>query len=468
MEIVTYFTFNRHNTNRSLIMAFADLLVKQGFALLIPDETDYSSIPRLELMLQHSDCFIAIETDLAGDGSTIDASAVLFENSLASRVNKPRLIIMEAGLPDIAERELWNTIIIFNGNTVSVEHPSFLRRLNSFKQSIPPATLPTTFPRRRVGLVIDSTKNIDSIYSETALSVITKLLLQQGYEAKLIKLSFTHDPKFDNDIEKYEFLIVEGRSSLFSPQIAETIFSRCIPTVWLCHIRDNESIGTVRARELSSKVSGYELLLNGKRIHPVIFWEDINQLEANLSEQISIIKRNETYFVTHDEIDAFFSKLEQVSELKVIGMPGAPPKIFLSNSSTTSKILIKEIMKKLESERIEYFHYEKEEGIALGENWKKILTVEVQQCDIFIALISHDYTDSEWCMYEMKLALDRHEQDKVRIFPYYLYAKDATSDAELDPRLGSIQHHIILDSSSYQEIVNNIVKNYKAVCEVYY
>jgi hypothetical protein len=467
MNSIAFFAYTRH-TPDPLHAELANRMVAHSFELLIPDAIDYSSVLRLEEMMRLSHCFVAIESSTDKDDGNSDTSALLFQYDLARRANKPTLVLIDYRLKRQPLVRLGrDNVVVFNG-TLGLE-----RTMHEIERDI--ASLQyRTLPRPEspcssdVCVLIDSAKDIHAVYSDSVVSTIRRLLKAEGYVASVIPLTSTLDDGFYDSITNCAFVVIDGRSSLFSPQIAEGIAARFVPIVRLCHIKDGESTETVSARELSAAVAGYELEVNGRKIRPVICWRNEAQLEAALSEMLRVSNLPRSPLLSNRaDVNAHFRRSDSVLQFRVTKIPPAPPKVFLSNSSTTAKSLVNAIARRLRAETIEFFHYENEDDIPLGDNWQRTLDTQVRQCAIFVALINQDYFASEWCVYEMRLAIDLLGQDRIKLFPYFLDKDWGMSDSDCATKLGCIEHKIFL-STSHDEIADHIVRNYKRSTEIHY
>ena len=85
------------------------------------------------------------------------------------------------------------------------------------------------------------------------------------------------------------------------------------------------------------------------------------------------------------------------------------PKIFLSHSSKDNT-LVGQVYQKL---RNAFLHpYLDEEQLTFGSNLFNDIYVEIENCDIFIAFISPNYT-SDWCIRELESAMEFDKKKKI-------------------------------------------------------
>jgi nucleoside phosphorylase len=93
------------------------------------------------------------------------------------------------------------------------------------------------------------------------------------------------------------------------------------------------------------------------------------------------------------------------------------PRVFISNAHSQNETA-RQLVRKLESANIRYFHYM--DVTRIGATWKEELDRELQESDLFVALIDEDYHTSNWCQYELQHAFKRWAERRVVMLPYVL------------------------------------------------
>jgi hypothetical protein len=71
---------------------------------------------------------------------------------------------------------------------------------------------------------------------------------------------------------------------------------------------------------------------------------------------------------------------------------------------------------------IQFFQYQA--TLRIGAAWQGELQRELNECEMFIALINDEYHTSKWCQYEMELAFERWKKGQVVILPYLVTQTD--------------------------------------------
>ena len=125
-----------------------------------------------------------------------------------------------------------------------------------------------------------------------------------------------------------------------------------------------------------------------------------------------------------------------------------PAKIFISNPNSLNSLAL-DLVKGFQTVNIQFFQYQS--SMRIGRAWQDELKRELQEFNVFVALINDDYHSSEWCQLELRTAFERWKKKEVVVLPYIV------EQARL-PEL--IKEHIqcaFLHNLSNQEVTNQIV-----------
>src|SRR5262249_5639550 len=95
----------------------------------------------------------------------------------------------------------------------------------------------------------------------------------------------------------------------------------------------------------------------------------------------------------------------------------APARVFISNHGAVND-LARCLSHTLGLNSIERFQYKDTDAIKTGTEWPAKIKQQLQVCQMFVALLSKGYWDSEWFRREIKSALERRKKDALRILPY--------------------------------------------------
>jgi hypothetical protein len=93
--------------------------------------------------------------------------------------------------------------------------------------------------------------------------------------------------------------------------------------------------------------------------------------------------------------------------------------VFVSNAGISNP-LAHELIAELQRESINFFHYQVKDAIPTGDRWLQKLEAEIEGAGLFLALVTMEYLQSPWCLYELQIARKRAAEGKLKILPYIL------------------------------------------------
>ena len=124
-------------------------------------------------------------------------------------------------------------------------------------------------------------------------------------------------------------------------------------------------------------------------------------------------------------------------------------RVFVSNAHSMNDLAL-ELIKGFQTVNIQFFHYQA--TLRIGSAWQHELRRELNECDVFIALVNDDYHVSRWCQLEMDHAFDRWRRREVTILPYVM------PNAKLPDTIRDAIQCAFLSGNSHGEIVSGIVE----------
>jgi len=153
------------------------------------------------------------------------------------------------------------------------------------------------------------------------------------------------------------------------------------------------------------------------KMEPVLFWRNGEQLD--LAAKI---------------VDDIFDRQVRVHDLKLVQdvqsylLSLGGNKVFVSNPGTQNELAV-DLASNLKSKGYPCFQY-KEEDREPGRSLEIELEHEINESDLFVALIDASYWESAYCRFELELAVQRWERRELRILIY-----NKGSDAPIPPFL---------------------------------
>ena len=207
-------------------------------------------VTQLENMMRRSSCFIAViprRRELRPECSPYQ----LFENGLAVRANRPRLLIVDESIerqlfgpsPDVyisfTPMERWST-------SPNAQYNDSIKNFSSIVQG---TDSKSWVEGRQIGLLLP--RNRDYPAGDMIWRLVTKELERP---AEWIDISETRN---DYDLiaafDRCSLVIAELRGSFIPPDIIGILHQRCVPTIRICYLHKKIAGTSLRSNAPSTK-----------------------------------------------------------------------------------------------------------------------------------------------------------------------------------------------------------------------
>jgi len=130
--------------------------------------------------------------------------------------------------------------------------------------------------------------------------------------------------------------------------------------------------------------------------------------------------------------------------------------VFISNASASAG-LVQQLIPLLRLEGIEHFHYKTKDAIPTGARWQAELEQQINESRLFLAIVTEEFVKSQWCRFELKLALQRQAAGKIEVLPCVLSRPVLDSLAELGiPALQVNEMYGVADESIAAQMLETI------------
>jgi hypothetical protein len=423
--LLAYFShsYRPRPEEKKINLFFWEMLSRHGLYFTTEAEESRNrpmDITYLEWMMRRSACFVAV-IPWRDDSPPYNCSPYqVFENGLAIRAQKPRLLFVEVGLDATRMGIEPEEVLPFQRRLEWLEADRYkfeeavarlAKRAHAFSTPVALAN--------PVGLIIDAVRG--PAYTNSLVRSVGHLVNNLGYSFEVIHPSeFENDYLFLRKIERCNVLISEIRKPYLAPDIFGLLHSRCLPMIRICHLNDNESMAEVKlAMHLASDISTwtdqdtYELPLVLSKyeldsaMQPVIFWEKPEELIEKITFTLKKIKEQRYDLLHEQEARDYFL---QIGRLK--------GQVFISNAKSQN-ILVGNLKRGFTREAVRLFHYQESAAIKIGSsNWLSEIMLEIRNSILFIALVDSDYLQSEWCEQELSSALDLCRNGEIELHVY--------------------------------------------------
>jgi hypothetical protein len=419
-------------------------------------------IPHLETMMLRSRCFIAVIARRDDLGPELCSPYQLFENSLAIRARRPRLLIVSKDIDRALLGPAPEQIVRFE----QYDEPDSLKW---FQRGENKARLPDTlgrfvddlrstrFPDYDESGPIGLAFQVGGDYPERSL---LEDFLQREFAkpTKWLDLSGrSNEAQFLRDVGECAQIVQEVRATMGTAlDIQGLLHAYFRPTIRICRLGDGEtaeqmasSMHLSRNRNAWSKprldlpllYTGYQV---GNEMQPVIFWREPKELFEAIKGSILGIR-----FRRKDLDD------EKIAARYFLGLGRVPGKVFISNEKTINPFS-DHLRRSLDEEGVECFHYTDRQAKGSEPDFPDALRRRIGEAAVFVALLTGAYTKSRWCMSELKAAVERSNEGRLIVVPYLLEQKAVPPD--LISYLDAPQMYDCVDASQYGSAVDEIVK----------
>jgi hypothetical protein len=397
-KILAYFGHSYRPEDRDVNCFFWDLFHDEGIFFTVDPQSKFLSIPYLESMMVRSNCFVAV---IPRRDTPLGCSPyILFEYGLALETQKPALVFVEQDVDSSRFPNDRERIVPFNRKRLADNKDEFIRAIHLLANKVRGYRNPDVRLAQPCGLVVRTGTNVGQIYTPALIQSLRMELLKLGRRLQIVKLEFDAAFEFCLELEKYDFLIMEVRDSLW---LAGYVLGRAIPSIKVCYVSPEERCDP---EALPSIISRHKPEQTNEQ--PVIFWQQQEELLEGVSKHVSKFNTERREFHTKEDGLRYF---------KQAGRREA--KVFISNANV-SNVLVRELTAELERERIDFFHYKIRDAILVGDRWAPEIERQIRETGVFIALITTEFLQSKWCMHELQAARKREKNGELRIHPYLL------------------------------------------------
>lgn len=438
--LLAYFSHSYRPSEKEVNLFFWELLNKHHLYFTVDAEEDRGSpmdISYLEWMMQRSACFVAV-IPRRDDSPPYNCSPYqVFENSLAIRAKKPRLIFVEAGLDETIFGVRPDEVCTFRRREEWLEEDKdeFVKSARLLARRAHAIASSDWDLRKPVALLADITQG--SAYRSTTVRSIRRVVRDQGYWFRVINpTDFEQDFLFIREIERYSLLISEVRLPYIAPDVLGLAHSRCIPAVRICHIGEDENAEEAAAamhlpfnedKWSDQDSGGWPLIFSKYQIdsdmEPVIFWRHPEEIAEKIGTRLHKIAEKRVDLITEQEARDYFLRIGRLSG-----------QVFISNAQAQNDFAYR-LKRALRQNAVDWFHYKDKDAIAIGSSdWLSEIIMEIRASVIFVALIDSNYKQSPWCMEELAEALSLSQNVELEIHVYVVEA-----DTQLPQGLSMMQ-----------------------------
>ncbi len=450
--LLAYFSHSYRPSEKEINLFFWDLLSKHHLYFTVDSEENRGKpmdISYLEWMMRRSACFVAV-IPRRDDSPPYNCSPYqIFENGLAIRAKKPRLIFVEKGLNETIFGVRPGEVYSFRREKEWLEEEKYgyMEATARLAQQAHTFFSPNLDLVKPVALLADMKQG--TAYSPDTLEIIEQRMLEGGFSLRSVSPTFEHDFLFLQNIEQYSVLISEVRLPYIAPDVFGLVHSQCIPMIRICHLEQHEVAEEAKVAmhlpsvtgKLTDRVRhGWPRVLSRYQIdgdmEPVIFWSQPDELAEKIGRRLQKMADQRRDLRTEQKARYYFLSIGRLRG-----------KVFISNPKAQNEF-VEKLKEELEQRAVDAFHYKNKDAILIGSSeWKNEIVREINNSLVFIAVIDSNYTQSPNCMAELDEAITLFHSGRIEIYAYVV-----ESGARLPDDLSKMQVDFIETRSDAEKI----------------
>jgi len=252
-----------------------------------------------------------------------------------------------------------------------------------------------------IGILLP-TETDGSGYGSQELTAIRNVLHDQGYVDPRV---IGYPPRLDKD----SFLLLEGLDWVIADvgdhkasSLVAYMHGQFIPTIRLLKVPPAGKSHSDLEHALYGGVEvGYS--------KDIVRWTDVRELEEGLGSRLETLRQGRRYIRKPQQARDYF--LEASRRKK---------SVFLSYAREDGD-LASQFASILDESFQDVFDYRDRESLVAGKPWKDQIDRQIARSDLAIALLTPEYTDSEYCMNELQLIRERRMEGQLLFYPVKLH-----------------------------------------------
>lgn len=402
-----YFSHSYRAEERPVNLFFWHLFSANGFFFTVDPKSERLFVPYLEWLMRASDCFIAVVTRRVVQEENLKNVAPLtqhspyieFENRLSIRSGKPRLVFVENGL----EAGLFgapNEVHVFDRDTLDKRANLYSRWVQDFAKAVRDYKLYSDRQimfTRKAGVMLAENSEV---YSPKVMKLIEDVLRGGGFTATPIPAHIADDQLLVRQLSEVDLIVTETREPFVTSAAQAFAHAKFVPAIRLSAHQKGESQQLFELPEIITY--GYAI----GDIEPIVNWQTEDDLVSELLRYMRKFQQARTLLGNYEAGKKYFMRAGR-----------RDARVFISNAHTLNDVALA-LVNSLKAVSIQCFHYM--DSMRIGASWKGELDRELENFDLFIALIDKEYHFSHWCQYELEFAFKRWQKKDVTILPYVL------------------------------------------------
>lgn len=402
--VPTYLSHSYRREDQETNLKFWPIFEASGFYFSVDPPSNITTTAHLEQMMNASSCYVAIVNRRPEIPLYYCSPFILYEFGLALQARRPMLLLVDDKIgrdsPQF-NRVGENNLVFFKANDPLACERELRQKIKGLRERVLPVA--ASAGRRPIGVLL-SERGASIGYGQAhTYSLIEKAAARSLFRCERVTVPMKHNSYLSLQLDAYEAVILDVRGDQLPEWVFAYVHGRLIPSLKLVRVKPHEVPAEL---VLPPLVEGLRMDDNEPGVESVIYWREADDLLDQLTQAFQKLDEEPTRLSKPKEGQVYFNTIGR-----------APARVFISNHGAVND-LAGRLSHTLGLNSIERFQYKDTDAIKTGTEWPAKIKQELQDCQLFVALLSKGYWDSEWCRREMKSALERRKKGTLRILPY--------------------------------------------------
>jgi TIR domain len=410
--IPTYLSHSYRREDQDINLAFWPIFEKAGFYFSVDPPSNITTTAHLEQMMNACSCYVAIVNRRPEIPTYYCSPFILYEFGLAVQARRPMLLLVDDKIgrasPQFKQLDDRSTVF-FKANDPMACERELRQKIKELKARALPMIVRAG--RRPIGVLLSNGAESKGYGQTNTFSLLEKAAARSLFRCERVTVPMQHNSYLSLQLDTYEAVILDVRGDLLPEWVFAYVHGRLIPSLKLVHVKRSEVPANVALPPL---VAGLRMDDDEPGVESVIYWREADDLLDQLTQAFQKLDEEPTKLTKPKEGQIYFNAIGR-----------APARVFISNHGKVNH-LARRLSDTLGLNSIERFQYKDTDAIKTGSEWPAKIKQELQDCQLFVALLSTGYWDSEWCRREMKTALERRRDGTLRVLPYNVDRSDVS------------------------------------------
>jgi hypothetical protein len=402
--VPTYLSHSYRREDQETNLKFWPIFEQEGFYFSVDPPSNITTTAHLEQMMNASSCYVAIVNRRPDIPNYYCSPFILYEFGLAVQAKRPMLLLVDDKIgrdsPQF-ERVDPSDMVFFKSNEPMACERELRQKIKGLKERAPPIVAKAG--RRPIGVVLGEGRESEGYGARRTFSLIKKAAALSMFRCETVTVPMKHNAYLSLQLDAFEAVILDVRGDLVPEWVFAYVLGRLIPSLKLVRVKPWEVPAKV---DLPPLVEGLRMDDNEPGVESVIYWREADDLIDRLTQAFQKLDEEPTRLSKPNEGAIYFNAIGR-----------APTRVFISNYGKVNN-LARQLSSVLGLNSIERFQYKDTDAIETGSDWRVKINQELQDCQLFVGLLSEGYWKSEWCQREMKIALKRRKKGALPVLPF--------------------------------------------------